>query len=45
MIMYDTHFKQILDSLIILNIIVFSYAGSQNIMNSMFIFIESTYLT
>ena len=29
MIMYDTHFKQILDSLIILNIIVFSYAGSQ----------------
>ena len=45
MIMYDTHFKQILDSLIILNIIVFSYAGSQNIMNGMFIFIESTYLT
>lgn len=39
-----THFKQILDSIIMLNIIMFSYIGPQNMMDGMFISIEFTYL-
>lgn len=44
MIMYDTYLKQWLDSIIILNIIVFSYVGPQNMMDGVFISIESIYL-
>lgn len=42
--MNDTCFEQILDSIIILNIIAFSYVDSQNMMDDMFISIESIYL-
>lgn len=44
MIMYDTHFKQVLDSIIIVNIIAFSYVGPQNMMDDVFISIASIYL-
>lgn len=44
MIMNDTRFEQILDSIIMLNIIAFSYADSQNMMDDVFISIESIYL-
>ena len=44
MIMYDTPSKHILDSIIILNIISFSWIGSQNMMDGVLISPESTYL-
>lgn len=44
MIMYDTPSKHILDSIIILNIISFSWIGLQNMMDGVFISPESTYL-
>lgn len=40
MIMYDTYIKQRLDGIII----VFSYVGPQNMMDGVFISIESIYL-
>lgn len=39
-----TRFKWVLDSIIILNI-TFSYVGPQNMMDGVFVSIESIYLT
>lgn len=44
MIMNDTHSKHILDSIIILNNISFSCIGSQNMMDGVFVSLESIYL-